>query len=58
MSNTTIYTIEDVAKILQVSEATVRKLIREKLLTAFRVGPQLRITQEALDGYIRSQSQS
>jgi excisionase family DNA binding protein len=47
------YTIEEVAKILKVSAATVRKLIKSGEIETFRVGSQIRITQEALDKYVQ-----
>ena len=39
-----VYTVDQVAEILQVSSHTVRKLIKEGKLKAIRVGVQLRIT--------------
>ena len=48
-----VYTVEEVAKILKVSVATVRRLIKIGELEAFPVGNQYRITQEALDKYMR-----
>jgi excisionase family DNA binding protein len=47
-----VYTVEQVADILQVSVQTVRRLIKEKKLKAFRVGIQLRIKKEDLDEYM------
>ena len=47
-----VYTVEEVAKILRVSEATVRRLIKAGELEAFPVGTQYRIKQEALDKYM------
>jgi excisionase family DNA binding protein len=43
-----VYTIEEVAKILKVSQMTVRRLINERELEAFKVGNQWRIRKEAL----------
>ncbi len=51
-----IYTVEEVAKLLRVSVATVRRLIRIGDLEAFPVGNQYRITQESLDKYMRKKS--
>jgi excisionase family DNA binding protein len=48
-----IYTLEQVADRLQVSVQTVRRLIKEGKLKAVRVGVQLRVTQEALDEFLR-----
>ena len=50
------YTIEEVADILRVNPATVRKLIESGELGATRVGRQYRISQEALDDYIARHS--
>ena len=50
-----VYTLEEVAEILKVSVQTVRKLIAEKKLRAFRVGGQWRVRKEDLDAYIESQ---
>jgi excisionase family DNA binding protein len=49
-----IYTVEEVSKILRVSAATVRKMIKQGKLEAFYVGSQARITKEALDRYIKT----
>jgi putative molybdopterin biosynthesis protein len=51
-----VYTVEQVAEILQVSVSTVRKLIREKKLRVTRVGIQIRVTQEELDRFLKSQT--
>jgi excisionase family DNA binding protein len=47
-----VYTVEEVAKLLKVSVATVRRLIKIGELEAFPVGNQYRITQEALNNYM------
>jgi excisionase family DNA binding protein len=47
-----VYTVEEVAKMLKVSAATVRKLIKQGKIEAFPVGNQMRITKEALDRYM------
>lgn len=47
-----LYTIEEVAKILRVSEATVRRLIKSGQLEAIQVGSQYRISQEELDKFL------
>lgn len=51
-----LYTVEQVADILQVSTKTVRKLIKERKLKATRVGAQIRIRKEDVDSYLESQS--
>jgi len=52
----TTYTVEDVARILKITDQTVRNLIKRKELKAIRVGGQFRITQEELDRYLQKQS--
>lgn len=47
-----ILTVEEVADILRVSTATVRKLIKEGKLKSFRVGLQIRIKREDLNRYM------
>jgi excisionase family DNA binding protein len=49
------YTVEEVAKILKVSVQTVRNLIKERKLRAFRVGIQLRVKKEELDRFMSDQ---
>ncbi len=44
-----VYTLEEVAKILKVSTATVRRMIEDGTLKAIRVRGQLRIRKEELD---------
>lgn len=46
------YTVEEVAEILRVSTSTVRNLIKQKKLRAFRVGVQLRVKKEELDRFM------
>lgn len=52
MTQEEVYTIEEVAKILKVSEETVRRLIASGELDARRVGRQYRITRAALDKFL------
>lgn len=51
-----VYTVEEVAKILRVSTATVRRLLKAGEIEGFPVGNQWRVTQEALDKYMRKQT--
>lgn len=51
-----VYTLEQVAEILQVSVQTVRRLIKEGKIKAVRVGIQLRVTQEELDRFLSQSS--
>jgi excisionase family DNA binding protein len=46
-------TVEEVADILRVSTQTVRRLIDDKELKAYRVRGQWRIKREDLDEYLR-----
>jgi excisionase family DNA binding protein len=48
-----VYTVSEVAKLLRVSEATVRRLIKTGELEGFPVGNQYRVSQEALDKYMK-----
>ena len=49
----TFYTIEEIARMLKVSEAKVRQLILAGDLESIRVGRQYRVTQASLDKYVR-----
>jgi putative molybdopterin biosynthesis protein len=51
----TMYTVEEIAKMLRVSTETVRKLIAQGEIRAKRVGRQYRISQEALNEYLSKQ---
>lgn len=51
-----VYTVEQVAEILQVSVHTVRRLIKEGKIKAVRVGIQLRVTKEELDRFLQQSS--
>jgi excisionase family DNA binding protein len=52
MTKEEVYTIAEAAKILKVSEETIRRLIASGELQARRVGRQYRITREALDQFL------
>lgn len=47
-----VLTVEEVAKLLRVSVATVRALVASGELKSFRVGNQIRIKKEDLDAYM------
>ena len=51
MTDDVVYTIAELAKLLKVSEKTVRTLIDAGDIEAFKVGNQWRITREALDRF-------
>jgi excisionase family DNA binding protein len=50
-----VYTPESLAKRWSVSAATVRTLVREGQLRAFRVGRQIRIRPEWVEQFERAQ---
>ena len=47
-----LYTIEEVARILRVSVATVRRMIDDKELEAIKVRGQWRVRKVVLDRYL------
>ena len=49
-----LYTIDEVAELLQVSHSTVRRLIESGHLKSVRIGGQIRIRQRDLDDYVAS----
>ncbi len=53
---TKFYTVKEIAAILRVNERTVLNLIAAGDLKATQVGRQYRVSQEALDDYIRRHS--
>lgn len=46
------YTIQEVSKLLKVSVSTIRRTVRAGHLTVSRIGPQIRISERALDAYV------
>jgi excisionase family DNA binding protein len=46
-----VYTVDQIAKILQVNPMTIRKLIKAGKLKTLRVGRLIRVTREALEEY-------
>lgn len=52
------YTPESLAELWHVSSATVRNLVRDRKLKAFRVGRQIRIRPEAVGEYEEHQCQN
>jgi putative molybdopterin biosynthesis protein len=55
MTEETFYSLERVAKMLQVSERTIMREIKAGKIRAFKVGRALRFTPEAVREYIRHQ---
>ena len=54
-SSTPLLTIDEVCSWLNVSISTVRRLIRDAKLPAYRVGGRLRFKPEELAAYVDSQ---
>ena len=55
----TALTIDQVAEKLKVSDRTVRNMIKDKRIRAFKVGQRRwRIDQDDLDAYIEAQKQA
>ncbi|HEU4329417.1 MAG TPA: helix-turn-helix domain-containing protein [Roseiflexaceae bacterium] len=50
-----ILDVEDVAKRLKISVSTVRRLVREGELSAYRIGKQLRFSENQIQEYLKSQ---
>lgn len=50
-----IYSLEELANLLQVSERTLMREIKQGKLHAFKVGRALRFTPEAVQEYINNQ---
>lgn len=53
MTDEKIYTVKEVAAILRVAPKTVRKMIAEGDIRAFKVRDEYRIWQSALDAVMR-----
>lgn len=51
-----VYTLAEVAEMLNTSVSTVRREIQAGRLTAFRVGTRWRITDAALAAYVEAQT--
>ena len=49
------YTIEEVAKVLQVNQRTVNRLLERGELRGVKVGRLWRIPEAALDAYLRGE---
>ena len=47
-----IYTVKEVAKYLNLREATIRQYITRKQLTALKIGGEWRITESDLKAFI------
>lgn len=51
----TVWTLPDVARVLKVSEITIRRMLREKAIPAHKVGGQWRFLEEEILEWLRSQ---
>lgn len=51
----TMLDIEEVIKRLGVSDSTIRRLVREEKLRAYRIGRRLKFKQEDIDRFVESQ---
>lgn len=48
-----LYDINDLANFLNISRFTANKLCRERIIKAIKVGKEWKITQEALETYLK-----
>lgn len=48
-----LLTIPEVATLLKVHEITVRRMLKTKILTAYRVGRMYRLRRDDVDAYLR-----
>jgi len=53
MAEPQVYTVDELAKLLRVNARTIYRALEAGELRSFRVGTQWRVTQEALDAYMR-----
>ena len=54
----TLLNIEQVAEQLQVSTRTVRRMMDDDEIKAFRVGKRWRFTQSEIDAYLKRQQEA
>jgi excisionase family DNA binding protein len=52
---TEIYTIEQLQKILKLSERTILRLLKEGKLTSFKAGREWRFQESDINAYIQAQ---
>ena len=50
-----VYTVEEVAELLKVNARTVYKMVERGEIRSVRAGRQIRITDEALNAYLRGE---
>jgi excisionase family DNA binding protein len=51
------YTIEQLQKILKLSDRTIFRLLKERKLTGFKVGREWRFQESDINAYIQGQRQ-
>lgn len=57
MTTPQVYTVPELAKILKVNPQTVYRALEAGRLRGFKVGSAWRVSQEALDGFMRGESE-
>ncbi len=53
MTETKVYTVEEVAVLLKVNPRTIYKMVDRDEIHSVRAGRQIRIPQDAIDAYLR-----
>lgn len=51
-----LLTLRQVCEILQVSEDTIRRLVKDQKMSSIKVGNQWRFTEEAITDYLESRT--
>jgi excisionase family DNA binding protein len=52
----TILTLGEVAELLRVKPATIYRLLRKRIIPAFKMGKEWRFTQESVDLWMKKHS--
>ena len=58
MIGSPVFTVRDVAKLLQVDEKTIYRLVKRKELPGFKVAGTWRFKQEDIDDWIEKQKEA
>lgn len=58
MIHKSVYTVQQVAKILQVSDKTMYAIVRDKDIESVTVRGQIRITETALQAYLKGENKN
>lgn len=48
-----IYTLDELAEILKISNGMARRLVKGQQIKSFRVGNEYRVTEKAVEEYIK-----